>query len=852
MPVFPGGGSASGNITPGPGLVPQALGSGFLAAGWIPQNIPDNVRYVSNAGNDSNLGDNETRPLKYIKTAWNQLQALGGGTLYVWGTVDDPCRISADGKGLYIYDYSAGPVPSTSVLPMPVRVIGRGTFVTGFNPTPMAYIAGGSNLIDSTEQDDPGLWISGSIGNSISFENCRWASGTNKPIRIGWDYIRDQSTGAIVKKNVTSAVRSSGTPGSNTVFTVAPYSFDICVLERNAGIVTAQIVWHGKFSEIQQGMQVLITLNTPDPDFTNGWYTLDSFETLYGGHHDGTLVFVSAGNNFSDGSVDGPVIGTVKSTCVKAHDFLTLYSTNAQFPSSSYLVTAINQDTITVNDYYGYGSRSATSTQSNIGTYAAQDRLRHNCAKIRFKNCGESPNLGDGSTETFSAGPGIDIGPLEFFDFEDMYIDGFNIANVSGQPGCRDPERRAMLMSSCGGATAGVGFGEFKNLWGAYGGVRYHCSVAASLTTAFKNVCNDIPVGGGFTAVPAVEILEGADSHSIRLVNISTVDISGTPTIRVNAESPYGCVEVDQCYGPIEGPCTIINYGVQQIQVSISSLPNSENQTGYYGYDRRIAGRHAAAVRSGAPVAAPLPIFGLVESDPTNWQSTTGLTVTTGIRDPFGGTGAVRLTNSSGSTKVATYLGRHVGGASADDDIYVGAIFARGMPVGSVGLRIDVIQSGTTLLTDAAFMPRGGGSPLEWECLTVGGRLAGGASGTGSVCTLQTSIPNGVSIDVYCPTIGFLPVADATDVSDDEVAEIITQFQPMHEYLHPNCVGTRVGQKFIGHDGFGTNSANAKTVGVGSGQLTLTGSGTVYLPMYDKDGTTIIGWVAQLQATVNP
>ncbi len=65
-------------------------------------------------------------------------------------------------------------------------------------------------------------------------------------------------------------------------------------------------------------------------------------------------------------------------------------------------------------------------------------------------------------------------------------------------------------------------------------------------------------------------------------------------------------------------------------------------------------------------------------------------------------------------------------------------------------------------------------------------------------------------------------------------------------------VPTYNGSKFVAYDGFGTNSLNKRSVGGGSGQLTLTGTGTVYLPMYDADGTTIIGWMAMLQATVNP
>ncbi len=60
------------------------------------------------------------------------------------------------------------------------------------------------------------------------------------------------------------------------------------------------------------------------------------------------------------------------------------------------------------------------------------------------------------------------------------------------------------------------------------------------------------------------------------------------------------------------------------------------------------------------------------------------------------------------------------------------------------------------------------------------------------------------------------------------------------------------GKMVIGAAGFGIDAANTKIVGAGSGQLTLTGTGTKYEPRYAADSTTIIGWVALLQAAVNP
>jgi hypothetical protein len=115
---------------------------------------------------------------------------------------------------------------------------------------------------------------------------------------------------------------------------------------------------------------------------------------------------------------------------------------------------------------------------------------------------------------------------------------------------------------------------------------------------------------------------------------------------------------------------------------------------------------------------------------------------------------------------------------------------------------------------------------------------------------LVLSIPAGAgTYYLFGPTVIVASDALAKDCDFFEYAGT-AKHQP--QYLTAGQQGTMEGQKFIADGGLGTNSANAKVVGAGSGQLTLTGTGTVYLPEYDRDGTTIIGWKAMLQATVNP
>ncbi len=118
---------------------------------------------------------------------------------------------------------------------------------------------------------------------------------------------------------------------------------------------------------------------------------------------------------------------------------------------------------------------------------------------------------------------------------------------------------------------------------------------------------------------------------------------------------------------------------------------------------------------------------------------------------------------------------------------------------------------------------------------------------------VEISVANGKTMYVWGLNAHYIPLSDSgVLVSSHDAAEYAGLIRHQPRYLMPGMSGTMDNTKFIAHGGLGIDTGLTKTAGAGSGQLTLTGSGTVYEPRYGADGTTILGWVELLQATVNP
>jgi hypothetical protein len=837
-------GSALGTHVPEANRVPQALEAGYIDSGWDAPSINENVRYCSPWGNDSHRGDSDKRPKLYFETAWNELQALGGGTIYV----QDETRINAGNNGLHIgatYVNAPGWVRS-----MPVRVVGVGPHSSrGFGFTPTCQLLGGAQD-PSTNQDDPGIWIAGALGHPMSFENIRLRSGLNKPIRIGWDHYERDTSGNIVKPAILNATRANGL----TTLTLTPYSRPLTHIKRVSNVVTVTVAGMDfQRQQFRAGQRVYI-------DYTHASFTAGEFTVVDVASDVNTLnafTVASVGANFDAGVYLGPTIGTVESHHMLPRDYMTVYSTNAQFPSSQYKARSVTFDTVTVDDFYGYGSRSASADEDDIGTYSVHDRLLPNAAMLSLNNVAATPQISDVATERFVSGPCMDVGSLIYFDFKDLHLDGFNIKAIAGEFGCRDPERRAWLMADCGSAAASMSYGVIHSNVGAYGGARWHGTGNGGLGNGYiylKQFSTDNPLGN-WLPLPAVDLLDISRTDSVYVEGASVADANGeTPTVQIDAGAPWDSVTVMGTYGLVSGPCNLIGPPTPFLAAGSSSLPNQQRQTGWWGFDRLISGRAMGAIRNQALFTSPLPSYAIAQA-PAGWLVSGGVTITAGFRDPFGGTRAYRCTGTGN----ILFQWMHVIGSpntSENGDIYQAAMWMRGEKPGvAASLLVNNNAANQTYLTKNMFMPQAEGASGEWNCLTAGGVLSGlSAPSTDTVTRFGLTLTGSETVYIFLPQLYVLRVGDAgyDEVSAAEQTELLTNIQPIPSYiLDANMVGTLPGQKLCGHGGLASGLAYVE--GVGAGQLTVVGSFTPkkYEPVYNPDGT-IKGWMELIQATVNP
>lgn len=815
----------------------------FPPSGGLPNSSASASRYVHPNGSDSNAGTSWFSPLKYFKTAWTQLQSLGGGTIFF----ADGTHISADGRGLHIAGADGGVYPEHSVPPMPAQVIGLCVNTGGslFLQSPPALLSGGAQN-PSTDQDDPGIWLSNATGYPISFSNVRLTDELNKPIRIGWDYYRDGS-GVIAKQNVTHADRAN----EQTVFTCDPFEFDIYKISRTSNVVSVILgLRTGQACPIRRGMTAFVdyTLATK---FSPGAFVVTNDGQFSDGGRAG-FSFASVGDDFSSGSTSGPSIGTASCNLAAPNDWITVYGGVTEFPESTYLVLDSDDTTITVRDVYGYSPRHATASADDIGTYAGQDRQDYVVAKDSWDNIA-SRMVGDLEDDRFVNGPGLDSGPNEFFQMNNMSVFGCNTHKNGSDYGTRDPDRRAAILFNSGNSSQGVGFGTVSQAPIGYGGIRYWCGVNASAIMSFAHICCDQPVGN-FKSVPAVEVLQGNQYHAIYIEDASLVDADpDIAAVQVDANSPFSCVRVNSVFGPIFGPCTVMGGPYPGIQWGASSTPNSLSQTGHWGHDRLIAGRHPGTYRNGDIASGPLASIG-ISNDPDDWASIDGgITVTNNVRDPFGGTLANRFSSATSGPQILIHSGGYATVANVGD-VCAAAVWMR-TNGSNVAYTIDVRYNvdNTILFTRSGYFSTANGN--EWVCVATGGRLeqVAGILPTGNIsCVLQVTMSAGQTIDIYEPSIYRLTQADESaifsSVSDTELAEILTNIKTVPSYLSAGITGTHFGQKFVAHGGLGTNAKYI--VGGGSGQITIGSQNDNAIEVFDATGASL-GVIKLFDFTVN-
>jgi hypothetical protein len=688
---------------------------------------------------------------------------------------------------------------------------------------------------------DPGIWLYDS-SVKVAFEDLCVRS--RLPIRKGWDYRRNNDQ-TIAFANITSATRSAG----QSVFTVDyPTPWVVTSASLTGTLVELVVTMSLETPWPPCSPPALVHVNTlSDATFTTGDYTVT--EVFQGAN--ASVVHIRY-NQIASGSVApfAPVGWLASGHCCLTGDVIEVTSTNAEWPQTMYEVVSVTATTITVTDPYGYSPRHASAgPTANIGTYVLQDRqVPRGTSFDQWRNV-SAVSIPDTDAELFNCGPTFDDGSCS--GFQGYYDTGF-LQSAGSVFTIVDPNRGANVL--------------------AHPGSRGTCAIT---TNRINMQDGNIRAGGnadGILYVKAADCIQDSGAGSIRpAIQLFNLSVGTVPTVElhvrncVNADGPVADPQIDlgglqgrifiENSGPIVGVQTtpqngpwkpvVINEktGVPWPQVTESF--DAQQKTGIWALDSRLAGKRTD-VQEQHGISQGQGFFNLVNIDLTTWTNvgTGTVTVTGGKAAPDGTSNAFLISGVGANPQIspASFLAS-VSPSVVGDHFLYGAWY-RGNPSLPDNPLIIGQYVGDDSRTTSILTPFAGNGDWQWI-------WAVGTVGVGSLTTLDYRIwaTTGTDYFMYQPMLIRFPVASFTL---NEVYRNAASLKPFGAYLQPGMAGTMTDQKFIAHGGFGTNAAHSRIVGGASGNLALTGTGTVYLPTYDADGTTIIGWVAQLQATIVP
>ncbi len=830
-------------------IYPDVGGGGSDA----PVGIPDYVQYVSPDGGSSAQGS-QGAPKKYIYDAIGALIDNGGGTVsyandsLVGGPVTD--------QGIWLRNDGIDVPGFIDIAGSRIRIVGNGSqsgqYV--FERPGAARFIGGSN--DFTV---PGLWIVGTevpidfqfVKNFIPEFN-----GLASPVRAGWDYVR-KSDFSIEQITVTNANRAAG----ETVLTVdltTASSWSIISMDRDGNdnvVVLLTRPLTVAMSPWVPGSKIRVNTGG-DTDFPNVDATVTAQSDVLNlqGETTITVTYVQAG-----ATIAKSLSGTVKSHGCRAGDLIGIASNEAEFPTCAQMrVTASTVDTITVVDPYGYSPRSATVSVNPVANGVRvfkQLRGRQVASAVSFYQCSFFGLAG--ATDTFAASPTMDLGGTSASSIRlaQCYFNGGNNFDWSVHPSNYDPERtQAAIFASPGGSTlSGVSL-LVTDCQSQAGQVIWD----PQSTEATIKVNHWLQDSSG-TALPTVTCENGTSLASVNLDNIGQADaeqyaiVIGTgydqlKTIIGSVLSQKTTPVLNS--SPITGPTNL-----RSATWNGASVPaESPWYLGWRGtWTGGLSTKHVGVNRAMGPVQAR---FTNLFPAAASWGSPpTGVTITQDGTAPDGSALAFKIVCDVTFVAGAVLIGSQPATltASAGDYIAVGCWINSPDTTSATGLQMtatspgDVVFSGLELdssqliKADRPLLKEG----WQWCAKTANVQSIGNGH-----YGLKLVLPAGVgTYYVYAPTVVRAAIASPNGLTD--LAEWAGTFKHQPQYLAAGMSGTMEGTKFIAHGGSGIATGITKVVGGSSGQLTLTGTGTIYEPRYGADGTTILGWVALLQATVN-
>ncbi len=820
-------------------VFPPAGGSGGSDA---PAGLPAYDVYATPSGSDSAMGT-QGAPVRTLYRASQICLSEGGGSVNL--NDETPAGGPVANQGIWLRNDGIDVPGFLDLNNSRLRFLGNGTRSSNF----VFQRPGSANIVGGYDHTKPSIWV---VGGEVplDFEFCALQQanlqGYPAAVRLGWDYSRRPDFSLEAIDVVTADRADRATELTVDLSTATPWvvtaadrdANDLVTLTITRPLTVAMSPWvPGSYIRVDTGGDT----DFPDVDAVvyNGTDVLNLNRTTDYFY----VQYTQAGPTTSKS-----LSGTVVSHGCATGDRIMLQSSNPEFPDCSMMkVLSATIDTITVFDPYGYSPRSATATENDIGTVVKHIRGREVSSGIWFNNCsffGRSETNDD-----FSSGPTVDIGgtSASIIRFDKTYITGGLNWNWQLAPDY-DPDRAMVaILADPGGSTLSGSSFDANFCQSQAGCIRFY----PHDTEANLFVDYWLQDSGG-SAFPTVVCGDGSVYSSIRLDRIGQADAT-VPAVEIGGGYDRLKIKIGQVYSSYPNPVITESgmLGPDNIRsatwIDQANVPSPwvlGQQTIWSG---GLSTEHKGTNWSmGALSARYDNLFPALAAWDVFNGPTAGLTITQDGLAPDGSSSAFKIVNANGGNTSFVIGSYPFGAAWADGTGMVAGAWVKFPTFG--GQLIIGDWSGGTLFDSAAavrierYIASSGYQPVMGAFrLETTGAFAG-------LFFITCVVPPGTSY-IWLPTLLKVPAAD---MGDDELYEWGQNAKHQPLYLPAGMMGTPEGQKFCAHGGISTNASNAKTVGGASGQLSLTGSGTVYLPEYDTDGTTIIGWKAMLQATVNP
>jgi hypothetical protein len=286
-----------------------------------------------------------------------------------------------------------------------------------------------------------------------------------------------------------------------------------------------------------------------------------------------------------------------------------------------------------------------------------------------------------------------------------------------------------------------------------------------------------------------IKFVPGADGGSVHVTNTSdestntpllwfTAWPAGTDGSIENSISADGSGPLVESDGP-SGPIVIDSSGVKGPATLIGSAPYSTTisplRAGEYGLTSGyLIGETDAARRLSALV--PVRFANLAYSNPSGWTTSVGtVSITTGVADPFGGTGAATLTSAAGG-QVNLSPVTSESGVAGDWWVYGAWVQGGGWAPSAQTYLQNVCPTHGGFLYSANYA--NGGLQIgdgQWQYVWVAGKISTGA---GSAC-ISAVVQAGNPVTIYGPTAYY--ITNGT-LSDNEVLEFVSNMSPVDSF----------------------------------------------------------------------